>query len=234
MIMLQYTNFPNTVRIFQVNKMLAPAIFAPIILMMSCGASAASTPLALSAVVDQQSTDNTTATPPSSDASTPDIPEDNSSRSPLDIMVGPEASVFFPTSGKTSNTYGNSWASIGVGLGSAYQANSKGNLSPFFTILYNTHDNNRAFLLPFGIAYNKALSPSASSAYYGVDLLAVAADQRSVINNVHSGFSFAPGARAAFGYEFGKTAYVQAAYMLTSSIKGFNFSGTSLEAGIRF
>jgi hypothetical protein len=172
-------------------------------------------------------------TPPPTVVEDSSIPSDNPSPS-NQFLIGPEASVFFPTSSKTGNAYGKSWTSIGLGIGSAYQASKHGILSPYLTILYNTHDGNRAFLLPLGISYNRSLTNSPNSAYYGGDLFAIGADQRDVSDNVHSGFNYGAGARVQIGYEFGRAAYVQASYMETTTIKSFDFSGSAIEAGIRF
>lgn len=198
-----------------------------------CSASTATQPLYVSPVIDQTSSSTTDTSTTGSSGSDSTIPPDHTS-STHQFLIGPEASVFFPTSSKTGNAYGKSWTSIGFGLGSAFQASAHGTLSPFFTILYNSHDGNRAFVLPLGVSYNKAISPSQNSAYYGGDILVIGADQRAVGYGVHSGFRYGEGLRPVVGYEFGHTAYIQASYLFATTIKGFDFSGSSIEAGIRF
>lgn len=205
---------------FSVATLFVPSLFA---LTVHCAHSAPEA-LNLSKVIQQESSDSDTS------SSIPEAPTHHSFR----LIIGPEASVFFPSSGKTANTYGKTWTSYGLGIGSAYQANYKGELSPFLSILFNSRNGNRAFVVPFGVGYEKAVSNTKNSLYYGGDALAVAADQRSVVNNVHSGVNFGAGLRAVTGYEFGGSAYVQASYMLTSEIKSFDFSGTVLEVGYRF
>jgi hypothetical protein len=200
-----------------------PVIVAAAFMFIAVSRSAnAAQPIMLFSVINQQSTQ---APPPAVPSQT---------RSKPQFLIGPEASVFFPTSGKAEKYYGKSWSSIGAGLGSAFQATVKGAYAPFFTILYNNHDNNYAFLAPFGVGYSKALTNNASSAYYGADLIVLAADQRAVAYGIHSGFRYGGGARIVAGYEFGKNAYLQASYEETSEVKNVDFSGTGLEAGIRF
>jgi len=208
-------------------RLVMPLLLAPGLLFSAvCSAVSASQPISLSSVLDQQATPDTATPPPSTTAT--------SSSSKFELLIGPEASVYFPTSSKAQDAYGDSWSSIGFGIGSAYQANSRGSISPFLTILYNTHDGNRAFVLPFGVGYSRALTNGPTSAYYGIDAAVVAADQRAVSYGVHSGFSYGAGLRPLIGYEFGKHAYVQGSYLFATEIKNFDLSGASLEAGYRF
>jgi hypothetical protein len=201
------------------------AVIATLLFTLALSVSSAAQPMYLAALIGQ---DTGSQQPESS------VPPTTPPHSSSQILVGPEVGVFFPTSSKTENAYGSSWVSIGVGLGSAYQAKASGSIGPFFNILYNTDNNNRAFVLPVGLAYRKAFSKSASSGYFGIDATVVAVDQKDVADNVHSGFNYGEGGRALLGYEIGKSAYVQAGYMVTSSIKTFNFSGASIETGYRF
>jgi hypothetical protein len=203
--------------------LLAPAV----LLSAACSSVSASQPLMLSGILDQQTTTTATAPPQSS------IPQPSSGRK-YELLLGPQADVYFPTSSKTQDAYGSSWTSISVGIGSAYQANPQGSISPFLTILYNTHDSNRAFLLPVGVGYEKSLSSSPTSGYYGIDAVLLAADQLAPSYGVHSGFRYGGGVRPLVGYEFGRNAYVQGSYLFASSIKSFDFSGATIEAGFRF
>lgn len=199
-----------------------------LLLSAACSVVNASPTLMLTNVINQQTTDTTTPPPPPSS-----IP-DQSSHSKFELMVGPEASVYFPTSSKTQNVYGQSWTSISVGIGSAYQANYHGSISPFLTVMYNTHDGNRAFVMPVGVGYEKSLTDSPTSGYYGVDAVLLTADQLARSYDVHSGFRYGGGVRPIVGYEFGKHAYIQGSYLFASSIKSFDFSGATVEAGFRF
>ncbi len=208
------------------NRPTTMRLLLPTVLLALAGTTAyAAPPLYLSSTIEQQQA--------ASDIPASSIPDDSSHKK-FELSIGPEVGIFFPTSSKTQKAYGDSWTSIGIGLGSAYQANVNGSFSPFFTILYNTHDGNRAFVLPIGVAYEKSLTNSPDSGYYGADLVAVGADQRAVGYGVHSGFRFGEGIRPLIGYEFGKQAYVQGSYLFSSSIKGFDFSGATIEAGLRF
>ena len=150
------------------------------------------------------------------------------------FMIGPSASVFFPTSSKTADVFGKSWGSIGVGFGSANQASTEGSFSPYIDLLYNSHDGNDVFLFPLGVSYKKAFTSGPIGPYYAVQAFALGVDASAPKYNVHSGVNFGEGARAALGLQFAKFAYVEAGYQVTSSVKSFNFSGTELEIGIRF
>jgi hypothetical protein len=162
------------------------------------------------------------------------VPSTSSSSSSNAFMFGPSFGVFFPTSSKTSKTYGQTWTSIGLGLGSAVQANTRGSLSPYFDILYNAHDSNTALLVPLGISYRKALVSDSTAPYYGLQAYALGVDQDAPKYNVHYGLSIGAGARAAIGLQFSNYAFIEAAYMEDSTVKSFDFSGTQIVVGIRF
>jgi hypothetical protein len=164
-----------------------------------------------------------------------DLPSlSESGHSSNQFLIGPEAGVFFPTSTKTRDAYGNDWTYITVGFGSAAQASAKGSISPYFDLLYNSHDGNTAYVLPLGIAYKQAFSPSPVSPYYSIAALAVGADQQDNSLGIKYGISVGYGGRAALGVQLGKFAYLEAAYLESSDVRSIDFSGTELEVGARF
>jgi hypothetical protein len=151
-----------------------------------------------------------------------------------EFLFGPEVSVFFPTSAKTADTYGKTWTSIGVGIGSTIHANMRGAFSPFIDVLYNSHDNNQALLIPLGISYRKSLTNGPIAPFVGIQGFVEPVAQSAPEYHLKYGTSVTGGGRVAAGVQFTKYFYIEAAYLESASVRGYDFSGTQIETGLRF
>lgn len=151
------------------------------------------------------------------------------------FRIGPEVGVYFLTSGKARNEFGNSAVSLGLGLGSIAQASTQGRLALDLQVQYQTRNGNHLFLAPLGIAYRKALnSGTANVTYVGVTADLDFVDIRAGDYGVHSGVRTAFGASPLVGVSFGDSGFLEARYLYVSRVKGFDLSGLNLSAGYRF
>ncbi|MBV9849816.1 MAG: hypothetical protein JO250_09110 [Armatimonadetes bacterium] len=183
-----------------------------------------------------------TATPPpnatpATPVETPETPSDQGQNAPRSnrFRIGPAVGVFLPTSGKVRDRFGDTWFSIGIGLGSINPVSTKGTLALDLNLFYHERDGNRAFFAPLGLGYRIALAPGTNVIpYAGVSGDINFADITSNPDNVHNSFNVGVGASAFTGLNFGDTAFLEARYYALSSIKGFDLSGLNLQAGYRF
>ncbi len=151
------------------------------------------------------------------------------------FRIGPEVGVYLPTSSKTRDQFGNTWYTVGLGLGNINKITAKGQTTFDLQILYQKKGDNHAFLAPIGVGYRQAFSQTAANtAYYGVTGDLYLADLRSGDYGVHSGLRTGVGGSALVGINFGDSGYLEARYLLVSRIKGFDLSGLNLTAGYRF
>ena len=151
------------------------------------------------------------------------------------FRIGPEVGLFLPTSSKTSNRFGSSWLSLGIGLGQVDQVTEKGQTTFDLNILYQSKNGNSALVAPVGVAYRVALGKSGiNTPYAGVSADLVLADLKSKQDNVNHGLQTAAGGSAFIGIDFGTTGFLEARYLGITSMKGFDLSGLNLSAGYRF
>ncbi len=157
------------------------------------------------------------------------------------FSIGPEVGLFLPTDSKTRNRFGDSWFSIGIGIGDIIPPRRGGDLSLDLNVISQAGDNRHAYLIPVGVQYRQALnrSQSVNSAssvvpYIGVSADVVFADVRSPIDDAHSGLRTTGGGSVFIGTSLTSRAFVEARYLAVGSTEHFNLSGFDLSAGFRF
>lgn len=154
--------------------------------------------------------------------------------------IGIDLDAFLPSSGKTRSRFGNDWGGIGIGIGRPDRPSGTGRISFEFSSEYKKSGDHHAFVAPIGVSYRRAFSADALTngskfiPYYGVSADLVAADLRSVEDNVHSGFRLAAGGSALVGTTIGASGFAEAKYLAVSKVKGFDLSGIKLSVGVRF
>lgn len=151
------------------------------------------------------------------------------------FRVGPELSLFLPSSGKTRDAFGSSWFGIGAGFGSIRRTAQKGELGAEIYLLNHSRDDADAWLVPVGLAYRHPLGAGLRGGPYvggAVDLLIT--DLHSPADGVDWKLRLGGSVSPIIGTPFGNSGYLEARYLLTSKVAGFNLSGLSLTAGARF
>jgi hypothetical protein len=196
-------------------------------------------PLALSSARAQDTTPPPTPqtpqtpAPPANPQTPPEEPDEDNSRKRF--RIGPELGVFIPTSGKTRDAFGDAWYNYGVGLGSVVRANQHGTIAFNLSFFSYRSGNGRVFMAPVGIGYRVALSDNKQTTpYAGISANLVFTDLKSDKYNVGSGIRTTAGGTVFVGTTLGDRAYIQARYLATGRVSGFDLSGTNFSAGYRF
>jgi hypothetical protein len=151
------------------------------------------------------------------------------------LKIGPDVSTYLPSSAATRARFGDSWFSVGIGIGTMDDPNPHGKLGPDFDIFYRTTGNGHAFILPVGVAYERGFARSgALMPYWGAGAYAVVADLRADNANIHSGFRNAWAGSLYLGVHYGKHVLAEARYYAFTKVQSVDLSGLSLRAGYRF
>jgi hypothetical protein len=152
--------------------------------------------------------------------------------------IGVNVSAYFPTSSKTRRTFGSTWTSVGLGLGTSLV--SKAKIYPDFALFRQKEDDDRLFafsagaryMTPLGKAIDVANPPKyAPYAGLGLNLLYANLDAPSAGTDDKG---FGVGANVALGSTLGRTFFVEGRYSLYSRTADFNLSGAQLVFGARF
>jgi len=177
-----------------------------------------------------------TSTPPPA-ANPPAEPEHHKKH----LVLGINGGLFSPTSGKARDRFGNTWWSAGIGIGAIPKVTGHGSWDLDLRTQYQTGDNSaHVFVGNLGLEYRRRFDSSSGNAqkdytpFYGVSADAVFVDVSSPLDNVHGGLRVVPGASVFVGTNIGRQEFVTLRYDGITDVKGFNFSGVELAAGVRF
>lgn len=157
------------------------------------------------------------------------------------IILGINAGVFVPSSGKARNRFGDDWWSTGIGIGAIHQASGHGNFGFDLRTQYQTSSNDeRVFVGAVGVEYRRRFDtdPGAWRAqyvpYYGATLDVMGLYLNSPEDNVSDSLDATVGGSVFVGTTVGQQEFIEVRYQALPDVQGFNLSGTSLTAGVRF
>lgn len=151
------------------------------------------------------------------------------------LQFGIEAGVFIPSHGKFRNRFGGTRFGIGPALGALRQCDVRGRFGYDFKLYYQKSGDNYAVWAPVGIEYRRALLDNQKvRPYAGTSIDFVPNLLRSDPDNVRGRLRAAYGGSVFLGCMFGPRRYIEARYTEVSRVQGFDMSGLSLGAGIRF
>jgi len=152
-------------------------------------------------------------------------------------LLGPDISVFLPSSARTRSLFGNAWFSFSPGFGSIERASSHGSFSADLEILSAERGPNHVFLAPIGADFRicGGNSPRASTLPYGgLGANFVVTNLRILEQNLPPRMRISAGASIFVGLTLGKRGYIEARYRAFSGTGGADFSGLQLSSGLRF
>jgi hypothetical protein len=166
--------------------------------------------------------------------------EEKPKRKPF--FLTPNAGVYLPTHGKTKDAFGSSWTGLGVGVNPEAFGWDEPDfeiggvaLSPYFGYFNTKERGNDAHIIPIGVETRWVFgNDEAFKPYVGLGLSVSAVKFEDRDAGVKTGWKVAPGGRILLGSEFNKWLNIHASYNLMSDVKGYNFSGFSIEAEITF
>ncbi|HEV2471756.1 MAG TPA: hypothetical protein VGS41_03765 [Chthonomonadales bacterium] len=169
------------------------------------------------------------------------------------FYIGPDVGVFFPVSSKTRSRFGSSWLDIGASIGPVGGETHKGRFGFDFQLISGGQGPDYAYLGLFGAQYRRALvrlhprstgNPQGGPTqqpwrrpgvvpYLGASVDLALAYMRSVEDNVPSGVQSGAAGTLFLGVNFGSRAYLEARWLQSTNIRGFDFSGAEVSAGYR-
>lgn len=148
---------------------------------------------------------------------------------------GPDLELFLPTSSKTRERYGSSWFGIGAGFGSVTPEGLLGSWSGEFYLIHNDNKGHEAYIIPLGIGYRRAVVDRLDvRPYVGASVNLVLGSFNSPTDGIPWGLRAAGGGSVLAGVTFHRSGYIEARYLAVSKMRGLDFSGLNLTAGIRF
>ena len=148
--------------------------------------------------------------------------------------IGVGVGVFFPTSAKVRDRFGDSWYGFGLSFGGS-GCPSCPTLGTDFAFVSRDSGNNYVYLLPVGVSYIYPLPATANVVpYVGVGADLVFSDILSIPDNVHAGIRMGTELGLITGIAFFQNWQLQARYNFLSPIAGFDFSGLSLSTSVTF
>ena len=154
--------------------------------------------------------------------------------------LGIDLGLFVPSDGKTRRRFGKTWSNIGIGIGRPDTPSGTGRIGLDFGVTNKSSGDHHAFIGALGVYYRRAFSADDVTQgrtfipYYGISADLAGVDLRSPEDNVHSGLRFTVGGSAVAGTTIGASGFAEIKYLAISQVKGFDLSGTSFTAGIRF
>lgn len=146
--------------------------------------------------------------------------------------IGPEFGVWRPTNTRVRQLFGNTWQNLGLGLGPVRVPSEHGDWAPDFQLVIAKNMGNRLTLAPIGYSWRRALSSGSTRSYFGVtpQLVVVRTEGPGLPN----AWRTTQGVSLVVGQGFSDRFYLEGGYSFLSKVKGFNFSGWNLGAGLRF
>jgi len=146
--------------------------------------------------------------------------------------IGPEFGVWRPTNTRVKQLFGDTWQNLGLGLGPVRVPSEKGSWAPDFQLVIARHMGNRLTLAPIGYSWRKALSGGSTRSYFGVTPQVVLV--RTEGPELPNAWRGTQGVSLVVGQGFGDRLYIEGGYSFLSKVRGLNFSGWNLSAGLRF
>lgn len=155
------------------------------------------------------------------------------------IRFGPNANVYFPSSGKTRDRFGDAWFGFGLGVGPVRQSTKGGRQAISVDVgVYNSRrrrGDGRALFIPLGLSYRQGVETGNRIVpYLGASANVNVVSMRSDQDNVSPGLRAGLAASGILGVSFGDSAFFEGRYLAASKIRGFDLSGLRLSAGVRF
>ncbi|MCE5197829.1 MAG: hypothetical protein ABFD54_09370 [Armatimonadota bacterium] len=151
------------------------------------------------------------------------------------FRLDPAVSVYYPTSDKTVDTFGNGWLGFGISFGLDDEIVRKDSFDLRIEGIAKNDDDGHAFIIPIGVAYTHRMSAGRKfKPYLGAGVSAYVADIESQTDNVDSGTKVTPGASVFVGTSIGSAVRIEANYYAISDVEDYDLGGVKLSASVRF
>jgi hypothetical protein len=158
----------------------------------------------------------------------------SSQANPPQPPVGFDIGEYLPTDAVVRNRFYGQWFTIGLGEGLIPAVPKKGMVRLQLDVLANTRGNNRAILVPLGIAYEMGLGTGSTVPYAGVSADLMSTVIQSSTDNVRDAYRAGVAGSVFGGVNFSHDISLELRYREIQKIAGYNFSGLEATAGMRF
>lgn len=149
------------------------------------------------------------------------------------LVLVPAFNMYFPSSSKTQDRFGDSWPSIGISVAWRDKNTDPRKIELRLDGMGRSSDTVKALIFPLGIGVSQRLSSSKNLVTYaGVSANLYFGKIVSEPDNVNTGWHIMAGPGAYLGANIGKRFNVQASYYGVPSLGGFGLSGLNLSAHI--
>jgi len=149
------------------------------------------------------------------------------------LVLVPAFNIYYPSSAKTQNRFGDSWPSIGISVAWRDKNTDPRKIELRLDGMGRSSDSVKALIFPLGIGVSQRLSSSKNFVTYaGVSANVYFGKVVSVPDHVNTGWHITAGPGAYVGANIGSRFNIQASYYGVPSLGGFGLSGFNLSAHI--
>lgn len=150
-------------------------------------------------------------------------------------LLGVNVSYLRFTQSRARDRFGDAFG-FSPGFGGFQRAKEKGQFEPAFEFVTAGRNDSNALLVPVGIGYRRGLSLDNQpiQPYVGLTADFVGTWIGSRPDDIKWGFRPAYGGSAFIGVNYQNRGFLEARYRQISDVRGFDFSGVQLGAGVRF
>lgn len=149
------------------------------------------------------------------------------------LVLVPAFNMYYPSSSKTQDRFGDTWPSIGVSFAWRDKNVDPRRIELRLDGMGRSSDSVKALIFPLGIGVSQRLSSSDNFVTYaGVSANIYVGKVISVPDGVNTGWRLRAGPGAFVGANIGKRINVQGSYYGVPSLGGFGLSGFNLSAHI--
>lgn len=150
------------------------------------------------------------------------------------LVLVPAFNMFYPSSGKTQDRFGDSWPSIGLSVAWRESGLDPKKIELRLDGMGRSGDKVKALIFPLGMGVSQRLSQSKNVVTYaGVSANVYIGKVVSELDNVNTGWKLRFGPGAFLGANIGSRFNIQASYYGVPSLGGFGLSGFNLSAHVQ-
>lgn len=150
------------------------------------------------------------------------------------LRPGATYTTYVPNSNAIRDLFGNQWTFLLPGFGRLDVPQSHAVLAPEINLVTSSRSGNRATLVPLGATYTTGFGDARTRGTLGIGTGLLLLESRVTSRNMPSRWRGGVNGSAFAGVAFGGSGSLQIGYRWADKIRGFDLSGTSLEASFRF
>ena len=147
---------------------------------------------------------------------------------------GANSICYFPTSSAVRDTFGDQWSFFAPAFGRLEVPQAHAVLMPEFDFVVSSRNGNRATLVPLGMTYTTGFGDKRTRGTIGVGTGLLLLESRVQSQNLPTRWRGGINGSVFAGVAFGGSGSLRVGYRWADKVRGFDLSGTSVEAAFRF